>query len=826
MAKAQPTESSSAQAATTVAPGFSIDDLPRRLGRYTLLRRIAKGGMGEVLLGATMGLEGAERPVIIKMIRSEHRTDASFKARFLDEARVQAQLQHSGIAQVIEATSDEASGEPYVAVEYVEGRSLGDLRQRGLTHNQRLAWHEVVSIGALAAEALGHMHDRRDPTGKPLGIVHRDLSPQNIMLSYTGELKVIDFGTARGQNRKCHTVAGVVFAKPGYVAPEVANGDPGDYRVDLYALGVMLWELLRGTRFLQGDSADHMAAVAKGERELPLVAEDCGAPAALDTILAKLTVFDRDRRYTDTRLAARDLAALLASAPPLPSGERGIRARTASVMDRLFQGESMKVRREFMKLVAHARTSAAGQPTPPSAVPISMARAAAEEASGMLPGTRYKLGAKIGEGDGGVVHEALHVDLGRKVAIKIGRADASGREAGLSRIRREARALGLVKSPGVVRLIDVGRASDDRPFAVMELCTGETLEKRTSRLARQGGERDAVTDALDLVDRALSVLADVHAAGVVHRDIKPSNIFVETHGGVRLLDFGIALMPKGEGDAEPSKTNGVEIFGTPDYMAPEQAARGKADERSDIYAMGSVLYELLTGKLPFHGRGVALLLEAKAQGNPPTLREAAPERNIPSRVDELCMRALARHPSLRFQSANEMRDAITAALREPARRRSRRRWAALGAFVTAVAAGGVYLLTSGRALLSRTEDKVGDLFSSTPEVVEMANPVADEPATGADLAAVEAPRDAESAANATAPAVDHMATEVASDGLATDPTDGEDVSPATEPAPATVPAKDEKRAAVRQPPRKPHHTADAGDKKTHGSASKKHKKKR
>src|SRR5258708_38385428 len=105
------------------------DDLPRRLGRYTLLRRIAKGGMGEDLLAATLGLEGAERPVIIKMIRSEHRSDASFKARFLDAARVQAQLGHSGIAQVLAATTDEATREPYVDVAYVDRRRLRALPQ-------------------------------------------------------------------------------------------------------------------------------------------------------------------------------------------------------------------------------------------------------------------------------------------------------------------------------------------------------------------------------------------------------------------------------------------------------------------------------------------------------------------------------------------------------------------------------------------------------------------------------------------------------------------------------------------------------------------------
>src|SRR6185312_13057694 len=220
------------------------EDVPRPLGRYVLLKRIARGGMGEVFLASTTGIEGAERPVVVKIIRREHAKDPSFIARFLDEARVQAQLQHSGVAQVLDATIDDRTGEPYAVVEHVEGRSLGDVRARAVQIGHAIAWADAVAVGTLIAEALAHVHERPDPLGKALSIVHRDLSPQNVMVGYVGECKIIDFGTARGQNRRCHTVAGVVFAKPGYVAPEVANGDSGDARVDIYALGIMLWELV------------------------------------------------------------------------------------------------------------------------------------------------------------------------------------------------------------------------------------------------------------------------------------------------------------------------------------------------------------------------------------------------------------------------------------------------------------------------------------------------------------------------------------------------------------------------------------------------------
>src|ERR1700689_3453993 len=193
--------------------------LPRALGRLVLLKLLARGGMGDVYLAATTGLEGAERPCVVKTVRRDHIHDGSFLARFLDEARVQSQLNHPGVAQVLEASTDE-NGEPYTVVEYVEGRSLSDVRQRAIQLGVRIGWIEAVAIAIEMAQALAHVHERAGADGSPLGIVHRDLSPQNVMIGYAGEVKLIDFGTARGHNRRCHTVAGVVFAKPAYVAPE------------------------------------------------------------------------------------------------------------------------------------------------------------------------------------------------------------------------------------------------------------------------------------------------------------------------------------------------------------------------------------------------------------------------------------------------------------------------------------------------------------------------------------------------------------------------------------------------------------------------------
>ena len=651
---------------STESEGLGVDELPRALGRYILLKKMARGGMGEVFLASTTGLEGAERPVVVKIIRREHAKDPSFIARFLDEARVQAQLQHSGVAQVIDAAIEERTGEPYAVVEYVEGRSLGDVRSRAVQMGQSIAWADAVAVGTLIAEALAHVHERQDPAGRALSIVHRDLSPQNVMMSFTGDAKIIDFGTARGLNRRCHTVAGVVFAKPGYVAPEVANGDSGDARVDLYALGVMLWELCAGRRFLQGYANVHMAAVARNGKDLPPLAELIGAPADLDVILAKLTAFDRETRYAGGGAAARDLARVLSAAPPLTNGERSVRARAAELVKSLFPGEPSRSRNEFARLVVAAR-DVRGPLVAPKTVAAKATPAGEED---LLPGTRYRLLREIGRGGSSVVYEAEHQDLGRKVALKVLDREPSASEELSARFRREARALSRLSHEGLLAVHDFGQAEDGRLFAASELLSGETLE---AFLTREKGLD--WREALSLVGQTLAALSVAHEAGVIHRDLKPANLFLLEGGGLKILDFGLAKSRDDLGMIGTFATEraGFTLFGTPEYMAPEQAASGQVDARADLYALGCVLYEMLTGRLPFVGESSVAILDAKIKGSPEHPQERAPARGIPLHVDELVMRALARHPSVRFQTALEMRRAIDVALDAPLKKRAGRR---------------------------------------------------------------------------------------------------------------------------------------------------------
>lgn len=675
---------------------FDKDGLPRRFGRYHLLRLLARGGMGQIFLASTTGVEGAERPVVVKVIRREYAKDPNFLARFLDEARVQAQL-GQGAAQVLEAATHEPTGDPFMVMEYVEGRSLGNVRRRVADVGLRLRWEEAVAIGALITEALAYIHERCDPTGRPLGIVHRDLSPHNVMLGYGGEVKVIDFGTARGQNRRCHTVAGVVFAKPGYVAPEVAGGDSGDFRVDLYAAGVMIWELCAGRRFLQGDAQDHMAAVAAGERDLPPIAAHVGAPVELDVVLAQMTARDRDGRYPSTRKASTALARLLKDAPPLTNGERGTRARVAQLMYSLYPSQPGRARRDFARLVAAARKK---EPAPwrPSSVPAE--EPVVEEQEGRLAGTRYRIRREIGRGASSVVYEAEHIDLGRRVALKVLDAEHTNSRDFAVRFRREARALSRLHHPGLVRVFDFGQASDGRLFCVMELLEGRTLRQELEIEGPLPWAR-----AFRIARKVCLALTVAHEHDLVHRDIKPENLFLTSNGAIKILDFGLAKRvdelgeSRDDTDAVAAEIGAMTLFGTPEYMAPEQVAGGRVDHRADLYALGCVVYESLTGRLPFVADSTVQLLDKKLEGSPESVRERAPSLRLPRPVSRLVERAMARHASRRFETAAAMAEALTATLDEPGRRRARRRTVGASVFAAIMAFAVVLLGQTARPWL-------------------------------------------------------------------------------------------------------------------------------
>jgi len=261
---------------------------------------------------------------------------------------------------------------------------------------------------------------------------------------------------------------------------------------------------------------------------------------------------------------------------------------------------------------------------------------------------KYEIVASLGSGGMGEVYRALDPRLEREVAIKVLRSLASNAET-QARLWREARSAASVSHPGICQIYDVGE-SDERLFIVMELLTGDSLAMRLKDGALKPDE--AVTTALGI----LGALSALHSRQIVHRDLKPSNVFL-TDGGIKLLDFGLARSSEPSGSEQTITKTGM-VVGTPRYMAPEQWAEGALDPRSDLFAAGAILFEMLSGQPAFPGNDLMQVYHAIMSGQPAALAGSASV----SAIDGVIHRALEKRPEDRYQSADAMAQALRSAM--------------------------------------------------------------------------------------------------------------------------------------------------------------------
>ena len=275
---------------------ISYDEgMGERLGRYAVLRHLASGGMADVLLGRTEGIEGFERHVVLKRIRPEHAKDNRFIQMFLDEARVAANLHHQNIVQVHDI--GEVSGEYFFAMEYIHGKDLRELLSAVSKTRTHMPLGYVCAIVGSAAAGLHYAHERRGPDKRPLNIVHRDVSPSNVLIGYDGAVKIVDFGIAKARMRQVETRSGSLKGKVSYMSPEQCKGEDIDRRSDVYALGVLLYELATTTRLFKGDN-DYlvMDAIVQGKVPPPR-SRRADLPNDMSSIIMRALSTDPTRRY-------------------------------------------------------------------------------------------------------------------------------------------------------------------------------------------------------------------------------------------------------------------------------------------------------------------------------------------------------------------------------------------------------------------------------------------------------------------------------------------------------------------------------------------------
>lgn len=290
-------------------------------GRYRLLSLAGRGGMAEVWRAELLGTEGFTRPVALKRILKSLVHLADHRAMFVQEARLTAQLDHPNVVQVHDFGEDDAG--LYIVMEWVEGLSLRDLLDVCTQHETKISPALAAAIGIEVLRGLEAAHENQhfdeDGTAKPLPIIHRDVSPSNVMLSVRGVVKLADFGLARALHRanlQRMTPAGVVKGKLAYMAPEVVQGRPASPVSDLYSTGVLLWETLAGRRlFDRKTDYDIVMSLVRGERAAPIATLRPDVPPVIAQVVDRALNVDPAQRYGSAEAFARALSDALRTVP-------------------------------------------------------------------------------------------------------------------------------------------------------------------------------------------------------------------------------------------------------------------------------------------------------------------------------------------------------------------------------------------------------------------------------------------------------------------------------------------------------------------------------
>jgi len=291
-------------------------------GRYTLLQKLASGGMAELFLARQRGIEGFEKLVVLKRILPHHSDNPEFVRMFLDEARTAADLSHPNVVNVFDAGLHD--GAYFITMEYLRGKDLGTVISQARALDTPLPIEVALQLVIDGARGLHAAHTKTDLDGKKLQIVHRDISPQNLFVTWDGIAKVLDFGIAHATHRSTKTDAGVVKGKLSYLSPEQLEGFELDGRSDQFALGIVAWELLTLQRLFQKPSdAEVLRAILEHRVQPPSSVRP--VPAAVEAIVMRMLAHERDRRFPDCAQAADAMEAWL-DAQPLPHSPRRVSA--------------------------------------------------------------------------------------------------------------------------------------------------------------------------------------------------------------------------------------------------------------------------------------------------------------------------------------------------------------------------------------------------------------------------------------------------------------------------------------------------------------------
>ena len=570
----------------------------KQWGDLVLLEEIGHGSFGTVYQAHDPRLD---RAVAVKLVRS-NAGDEQFASVLLHEGRTLARVRHPNVVTVYGAS--EHDGQVGLWMELIRGVTLEKMLD---THGPFSAG-EAGLIGQELSRALAAVHRA--------GLVHGDVKAHNVMREQGGRLVLMDGGadwTRSSPEALPPRFAGTLC----YIAPELLEGFERTIRSDLYSLGILLYHLVTNAFPVTAQTiGDLRAAFSHGEAAR---LQDLRPELQGHFVRVVERAIERDpaRRFT----SAGDMEAALAQS-------HGLTANENSPLD-------------VPGVVGRPKTAAVG------------------EAPATFPGPgetlgHYQILEQIGAGGTGVVYRASDKRLKRDVAIKVLLETFAANPERLALFKQEAQAIAALSHPNILTLHDVG-TERGLWYAVTELLHGKTL--RTRMIHGPLPKEEAIEYAIEVAHG----LAAAHAKDIVHMDLKPENLMIIDDGWLKILDFGVARVGRSASsrDDDTTQTHRPERgWGTLAYMSPEQISDDHIDHRSDLFSLGTIMYEMLAGRHPFQRASPAATMGAILRDDPAPL--ASIEPTIPSGLDRIVRRSLRKLPAERFQSAREIRFALEA----------------------------------------------------------------------------------------------------------------------------------------------------------------------
>jgi serine/threonine protein kinase len=582
-------------------------------GRFRVLRFIAAGGMGDVYEVEDLELH---EHVALKTIRPEVIGDARVLARFKREIHYAKRVTHPNVCRIYDLGShrEGATQIIFLTMEMLQGETLAEcLRSHG-----RMTPPEALPLIIQMAEALSAAHEA--------GIIHRDFKTSNVILAGSDKNRkavVTDFGLACSSvttDVASLTETGRLLGTLSYMAPEQLTHGEITPATDVYSLGLVMYEMVTGHKPFEGDTPIDSAMKRLSQPPSPPRSYVPGLDSRWEAVILQCLELKPKRRFQRPAEVKQALTSEGASTETLTAiGRRAFSRRHTFKADR------------------------GGRPSP------------ASNSTGTLLGGRYLLQQEIGRGGFGVVYLAMDQQLHSKlVVVKLLLTRLIDDPWRRKRFHREVEALSRINHPGIILMTDVGETPDGRPYFVMEYVKGDSLR---SLISKDGMD---FLQAAGIIRQIGLALHAAHECGVWHRDVKPENILVqnldEREQRVKVIDFGIAIITQVGILGDRSETR---VAGSFHYMAPEQLD-GKPEASSDIYALGVIAFELITGRRPFSAETPVQLHGMQRVG--PSVRPRALRSGLNEQAERLLLKALQFRPADRHITVREFGNEFAAAL--------------------------------------------------------------------------------------------------------------------------------------------------------------------